>query len=72
MKDEKFPALKKQKIGKRDVHLVSSIDFTIGQTSMDARNKVNDQMISHIVQNVLRDELPYNHDGVFYKIAKNW
>ena len=29
MKDEKFPALKKQKIGKHDVRVVSSIDFTV-------------------------------------------
>ena len=39
---------------------------------MDARNKVNYQMICHIVQKVLHDEILYNHEGVFYKCAKNW
>ena len=39
---------------------------------MDARNKVHDQMLSHIVQKVLCDEMPYNHEGVFYKCVKNW
>ena len=50
MKEEKLPPKKKQKTGKRDVHVISSLDFTIGQTRMGARNKVKDQMICHIIQ----------------------
>ena len=65
-----LPAKKKQKTGKREVRVVTSIDFTIGHTRMDARNRVKDQMTSQIVQKVLRDEVPYNHDGVFFKLAK--
>ena len=72
MKEEVVNPKKKQKIGKRNVHVVTRIDFTLGQTRMDVRNQVKDQMICHIVQKVLRDEMPYNHEGVFYKCAKNW
>ena len=66
IKEEKVPPQKKQKRSKHDVRVVTSIDFTIGQTRVDARNQVKDQMICHIVQKVLRDEMPYNHEGVFY------
>ena len=70
--EELRPKKKARKSGKRNVHVVASIDFTLGQTQMDARNKVQDQMSCHIIQKVLQDEIPYNYEGVFYKCAKNW
>ena len=73
VKEEELRFKKKaRKSGKHNVHVVASIDFTLGQTQMDARNKVQDQMSCHIIQKVLQDEIPYNYEGVFYKCAKNW
>ena len=72
MKEEKQPSKKKQNIGKRDVSLVTCMDFTFGQTRFDVRNKVKDETISHIVESALRTKQTYNHNGLFFKVAKNW
>ena len=49
------------------MRVVSSIDFTFGQMRMDARNQVKDQLICHIIQKVLRNEVPDNSNGVFFQ-----
>ena len=72
MKESKQQAKKKQNTGKRDVISVTCMDFTIGQTRFDVRNKVKDETISHIVESILRTQQTYKHNGLFFKVAKNW
>ena len=58
--------------GRRLVRIAESLDFTMGWTRVENRYRVHDQTVCDIVQKVLREEVTVNHDGVFFKCARNW
>ena len=57
---------------KKSTPIVKSIDFTTGHTRLTKKFMVNDQLLCHIILKVLREQAHFNHNNVFYKLAKNW
>ena len=71
----KIPSKRNQVIKmvvRRLVRVATSLDFTVGLTRIEHRYRIHDQTVSTIVQKVLHDDIPYKHDTVFYKCARNW
>ena len=58
--------------GRKSVTIVQNLDFTIGSTCFEERYKVHNQMLCHIIQQVIREETSIQHECIWYKCVKNW